>query len=74
MGYKITYSRKKHGGAMGVIAFFGIILLCSGLLSADLWRSQIFPAELEVLIQQIRQGSDIMEAVTVFCQELLDGA
>ena len=74
MGYKITYTRKKHGGAMGLIAFFGIILLCAGLLSTDILRSLMFPQELEVLIQQIRQGSDIVEAVTVFCQELLDGA
>ena len=73
MGYKIRYTKRKYGGAIGFLVIFGIILLCSGLLSADLWRSQIFPAELEVLIQQIRQGSDIMEAVTVFCQELLDG-
>ena len=74
MGYKMSYIKQKSRRGLWILFFFGLFLLCAWYFAGDALRLLGFSQELEEMVSKIEQGSGIMDAVTAFCQDLLNGA
>lgn len=74
MGYRIRYIKRNHRKAWMTFGFFILFLVCAWYFAAEPLTQLVFPSELEALIAAIEQGSGLSEAVSAFCQEILDGS
>lgn len=73
MGYKISYTKRSHRSVWLTLGFFGLFLVFAWVFLGDQLRQLVFPRQLEELIEVLRQGRDLSNAVDAFCQGLLDG-
>lgn len=73
MGYRIRYDKPKHRKIWLTIGFFALFLAFAWYFAGDDLKTLVFPKELDELIRAIEQGSDLSDAVSAFCQEILDG-
>ena len=73
MGYKICYTGRKRIRGLWIVMLTGIALLWGWIHREILPRDPVIFQQLEAAAQRLEQGSDLMEAVLTFCQELMDG-
>lgn len=79
MGYKIIYDKpaQKSGLLWLSLLFFLLFALCVRLLFPEfselLLAGKVSDA-ISSMTEQLSNGSEIMDAVQTFCQEILDGA
>lgn len=73
MGYRIRYEKPKWRKYWLWFCFFLLFFLFSWYFAGDVLTNLVFPHELEALIRDIEEGSGLSDAVSAFCQEILDG-
>lgn len=84
MAYKIRYNNQKHGKlAAGMrvsilsISFFVLFLFCARQVAAEelaVLGGLLLPQQsVEMLLQQLKAGEDFVQAVTIFCEDMLHG-
>lgn len=73
MGYRIRYDKPKHRKLWLTLGIFVLFLALTWYFAGDVLTNLVFPHELEALIRDIEEGSGLSDAVSAFCQEILDG-
>ena len=77
MGYRIVYSRGKTKHQMG--KKFLVIAIAVVAVMGAIWRvsdgiRQLPEAALESMVDTVRDGGSVSEAITAFCQEIIENA
>lgn len=81
MAYKIVYSKDKKKRRnfrlpLMTAAFFLAFLLCVNAFwpaGSEFIRHFLLPEAVQTFLEELDNGGSFGEAVTVFCQEVLDG-
>lgn len=74
MGYRIRYLKRNYRKTWLTFGFFILFLICAWYFAGDKLTQLVFPDQLEDLISALQQGSDLSEAVSAFCQGILNGS
>ncbi len=76
MGYRIVYRKDKHHHQKWKKPILIAIAVCCTLLALSRITDnlQIPEATLEHMVDSIRSGESISDAITAFCRELIENA
>lgn len=75
MGYRIIYGKQKRRLSKG-----NKTLICTVLISAMLigfayfFRPKLPEEALETMVEAVRGGEDLSDAISAFCREIIDSA
>lgn len=75
MGYRIIYGKEKRRLSKGAKTFISVILACASLIGfAYFCRPELPETALENMVDAVRDGEPLSDAISAFCREIIDGA